>query len=125
MWSWPRLGEVAWAEVGGGSGHAFLSRFERELLPQANDASLSSFVVAPNPAAVDLRARVELTAPSTASCDLYNLEGERVRGQSRAGTTGEIVEFHFDVSGLASGIYLARMELSSGGTKVLPVAIRR
>lgn len=125
VWSWPQLGEVAWAEVGGGSGHAFLSRFERELLPQGNDAALSSFVVAPNPATAELRARVELTAPATAFCDLYNLEGERVRRQSRAGTTGEIVEFHLDVSALASGIYLARMELSTGGTRVLPVAIRR
>jgi hypothetical protein len=125
LWNWPRLADVAWGELGGDGRHAFHTAEERTLQPQPNDAGLSSFVVAPNPATTLLTARVELTAEATVHCALYNLEGERVLEASRNGGTGEIVEIHFDVSRVASGIYLARMELSSGGVRLRPVAIRR
>jgi hypothetical protein len=117
--------DVAWGELGGNSRHDFHAARPGSIRPRPNDAALPSFVVAPNPASKLLQARVELTAPATVRCGLFNLEGEIVAEHSRAGSTGEIVEFTFDVSRLASGIYLARLELSTGGTRLRPVAIRR
>jgi M6 family metalloprotease-like protein len=126
-WTWAGVGAsgIAWGEWGGGARHAFHSRFEREVPTMPNDVAMPTFVVAPNPARDVLQARVALTAPARVECSLYNLEGEQVDSASRDGGAGEIVEFRFDVSRFASGIYLARMQLSSGGTRVRPVAIRR
>ncbi len=125
VWSHPQAGETLWGVLGGDPGHSFLASAGRVLHPRPNEPQLESFVVAPNPASTALRARVELTAGATVTCSLHNLEGETMDRMSRVGTTGDIVEFTFDLSRIASGIYFARMELSSGGTRVRPVAIRR
>lgn len=125
LWEWPQSGEVAWSGLGGEPGVSFHSDRAVEPMVVANDATLPSFVVVPNPVADALRARVELTAPAHVRCALYNIEGEVVQQQSRDGQTGEVVEFTFDVREMASGIYLARMQLSTGGTRVRAVAVRR
>ena len=125
LWSLSQAGETRWGVLGGDGGHSFRAPIGLPLMPRPNDAELASFVVAPNPASTALRARVELSDDATVTCSLHNLEGETVQRMSRIGTTGDIVEFTFDLSQVASGIYFARMELSSGGIRVRPVAIRR
>jgi hypothetical protein len=94
------------------------------VVPSPNANALPSFIVVPNPASDALKARVELTSAAHVRCALYNLEGEVVHQESRDGQAGEVVEFTFDVGHVASGIYLARMELSTGGTRLRTVAVR-
>jgi M6 family metalloprotease-like protein len=125
VWKWPSLGVVRWSELGGDGRHAFRAERAGPVVSSPNDSSLPSFVVAPNPASRLLTARVELAAAARVRCSLYNLEGETVREESRDGRSGEVVEFVLDVSHFASGTYLARMELSTGGQRVRPVVIRR
>ena len=97
----------------------------RNVQPSANDAGLTSFAIGPNPAAAEVRARISLTAPATVRCRLFTLEGEAVRDSERDGAPGTIVEIPIDLRGLASGTYLAQMELSTGGRRVRPLAVRR
>jgi len=125
VWNLRDAGSVVWGELGGGPGHAFLDARVRNVQPRPNDAGLASFVVGPNPAASEVRARVELTSPAEVRCRLYTIEGEIVREASRSGNAGTIVELVFDLRGLASGTYLAQLELSTGGSRVRPVAVRR
>jgi len=125
VWRWPNPGAVRWSELGGDGRHAFRAERAGPVQSSPNDSSLPSFVVAPNPASRQLTARVELSAAAHVRCSLYNLEGETVREASRDGRSGEVVEFVLDVSQCASGIYLARMEISPGGQRVRPVVIRR
>jgi hypothetical protein len=125
VWMLPHAGRVAWGELGGGPGHAFLDASERQVTPSANDSALPSFVVGPNPAANELRARIVLTEAATVHCQLFNLEGELVAEGSRAGSAGTLVEIPLAVSRLAPGIYLAQLDLSTGGRRTRPVAIRR
>jgi len=124
VWRWPASGEVAWSGLGGSSSLSFHTDAPVTVRPIANATSLPSFLVVPNPVSDALKARVELTASAQVDCALYNLEGQVVRQASRAGQAGEVVEFTFDVADVASGIYLARMHLSTGGTRVRAVAVR-
>jgi hypothetical protein len=126
-WDWPRLrGRTpVWPQRGGDGTGAFRAAMQNSVTPAANDASLSSFALGPNPASTELRARVQLSEAAVVTCTLYNLEGERVQGQQRQGAAGELVEFVFDLRRLASSPYLARMQLSTGGQRVRPFVVRR
>jgi hypothetical protein len=129
VWRWPASGNtapenVAWSGLGGGSGLSFHADQPVTVVPSPNANALPSFIVVPNPASDALKARVELTSAAHVRCALYNLEGEVVHQESRDGQAGEVVEFTFDVGHVASGIYLARMELSTGGTRLRTVAVR-
>ena len=90
-----------------------------------NDTDLGSFGVGPNPATDEVRVRVRLTAPALVRCRVFDLEGEIVRETSRPGVPGSIVEFAFDLHGLASGPYLAQLELSTGGRRTRPFVVTR
>jgi hypothetical protein len=124
-WRWPAAGSAAWTELGGGPGHGFRVAGAGEPVVSANDPGLPTFTLGPNPAAGEARARVELTSPAQVECAVYNLEGELVQRAGRAGGAGEIVEFAFDLNGMASGVYLVRMQVSPGGVRVRPLAVAR
>ncbi len=124
LWRYPASGDVAWSGLGGDAGVSFRSEDPMDVPPTPNATDLPSFIVVPNPVSDALKARVELTAPARVRCALYNLEGEIVAQASRDGQAGEVVEFTFDVRDVASGIYLARMQLSTGGTRLRTVAVR-
>ena len=123
-WSLPRAGAIAWGELGGDGSHAFHDARRRPLRTYPNDIKLPSFVVGPNPASESVQARIRLTAPARVRCRLFDLEGQAVRDASREGAAGSIVEFSFDLRGLASGVYLAHLELSTGGHSTRPLAVR-
>ena len=123
--SWPRAAAPVWGELGGGPGHTFRDDSMRSVVVRPNDATLASFAVGPNPARDEVRARVELTASADVRCQLYDLEGQIVRAVRRSGSAGTSVEFVFDVRDLAPGVYFARLQLSTGGERVRPVALRR
>jgi hypothetical protein len=125
VWRLPAAGAVAWGEWGGGPGHAFFDDLARSVQPSPNDAALPSFAIGPNPAAAEVRARITLTAPARVRCRLFTLEGEVVRESERDGEAGTIVEIPIDLRGLASGPYLVQLELSTGGRRVRPLAVRR
>jgi hypothetical protein len=124
-WSLPAVRSVPWGEWGGGPGHAFRADSDAGVQPTPNDAALPSFAVGPNPAATSLQARVRLTSPARVRCRIFDLEGEVVAERSADGLAGTIVEFTFDVGRLAAGVYLAQMEVSSGGSRTRPVVVRR
>jgi hypothetical protein len=123
--TWPRAGRVAWGELGGGPGHDFRDDGVRDVAVRPNDPALASFAVGPNPARDEVRARIALTSAAEVRCALYDLEGQIVRAARRSGNAGTQVELVFDVRDLAPGVYWARLELSSGGQRVRPVALRR
>ena len=127
IWEWPQLlaDGVLWRGRGGDGTGAFQHTFDRTVAATANDASLGSFALGPNPAAQELRTRVQLTQSALVTCALFNLEGEIVQQQQRSGVTGELVEFVFDLRQMASSPYLARMQLSTGGQRVKPFVVRR
>jgi hypothetical protein len=127
VWDWPRLlvSTPVWPQRGGDGTGSFRAALQNSVTPVANDASLSSFALGPNPASTELRARVQLSEAAMVTCTLYNLEGERVQAQQRQGAAGELVEFVFDLRRLASSPYLARMQLSTGGQRVRPFVVRR
>jgi M6 family metalloprotease-like protein len=126
VWSLPAAAtEVAWGELGGGPGHAFRDDGVHMVVPQPNDPGLAGFIVGPNPARDEVRARIALTQAAQVKGVLYNLEGQVVAAAQRDGAAGTIVELVFDTRGLASGVYLTRLELSTGGQRVRPVALRR
>jgi hypothetical protein len=127
VWDWPQLqsADVVWGQWGGDATGAFHLAFDRQVPSSANDASLGSFQLGPNPASTELRARVQLSEAARVSCTLFNLEGEIVQRQERQGVTGELVEFIFDLRQMASSPYLARMQLSTGGQKVRPFVVQR
>jgi hypothetical protein len=123
VWSLPEAGEVAWGQYGRGPGHAFLDATTRTVRRGANDAG--EFVVGPNPAGREVQARIPLRSDATVRCRLFDLEGECVREAVRHGVAGTVVEFRFDLGGLPPGVYLATMELSSGGRRTRPLAVVR
>jgi M6 family metalloprotease-like protein len=125
VWRWPRAAAIEWGQAGGDPGHTYRDRGGRTLTVRANDATLSSFVVGPNPASDFVRARLQLTDAATVSCALYTLEGERIHHAVRDATAGAIVEFEIDCRTWAPGIYFAQLKLSTGGVRTRPVAIRR
>lgn len=123
-WRWPSGQTVAWGTWGGAAGHGFRT-VPGALRQSANDPELASFVVAPNPAGDVARARIELTSSARVVCSLYNLEGERVHEAARDGGPGQVIEFEIDLRGVASGVYLARMQVTPGGTRVRPLVVHR
>jgi hypothetical protein len=127
VWEWPTLlpDAVLWRGRGGDATGAFQYTQDRIVQVSANDPSLQSFALGPNPASVELRARVQLTQAADVTCALFNLEGEIVQRQQIRGVSGELVEFVFDLRQMASSPYLARMQLSTGGQRVKPFVVRR
>jgi hypothetical protein len=68
---------------------------------------------------------VRLTSPARVHCRLFDLEGEMVGEKSSPGVPGSIVEFTFDLHGVASGTYLVQLELSTGGRRTRPLVVTR
>lgn len=124
VWTLPRAGAVPWGEAGGGPGHASRDSSPRRIEPRTNDAALPSFEVGPNPARDRIQARLRLTAPATAVCRVFDLEGEIVAEASRTAGAGALVEFAFDTGRWAPGVFFVQMSLSTGGRRTRPVAIQ-
>lgn len=125
VWRVPRAGEILWGELGGGPGHAFHGTTAAPIQPAANDPALPSFHVFPNPAGREVRLRVTLTAAAEARGRIFNLEGELVMEERQAASAGSIAELVFDLGSCAPGIYLAQLELSTGGRQTRPFVVRR
>jgi M6 family metalloprotease-like protein len=123
--SWTQARAPVWGEAGGGPAHTYRDDSVRRVVSRPNDAALASFAVGPNPARDEVRARIDLGAGAEVRCQIYDLEGELVRAMRRTGSAGTAVEFVFDVRDLAPGVYFARLQLSTGGERVRPVALRR
>lgn len=121
---WPDAVRVAWSQLGGGPGHTFRDDSARRVEERANAPGIPSFAVGPNPAGEEVRARVELTAAATALCRLFDLEGQIVRAERRAGGAGAILEFQFDCRSLASGVYVLQMDVPGAGRRSVPVVVR-
>src|SRR5262249_33142167 len=116
----PRLHTV-WAELGGSPGHAFRDDAPHTAVQRSHDPSLASFAAGPNPARDRLRLRIELSADAAVHCRVFDLEGQIVRAAERQGSAGTVEEFEIDVHDLASGVYIAQLELSTGGRRSTPV----
>jgi hypothetical protein len=56
---------------------------------------------------------------------LFDLEGQVVREARQQGGAGSIVEIVLDLRGIAPGVYLAQLELSTGGRRTRPLAVKR
>jgi len=125
VFTWSLAAPPVWGELGGGPGHAFRDDSTRMVAVRPNDAALAGFAVGPNPARDEVRARIALTQAADVKCVLYDLEGQIVRAARQPGGAGTVVELVFDVRDLAPGVYFARLELSTGGQRVRPVALRR
>jgi hypothetical protein len=110
--------------LGGGPGHTFRDDSARRVQERANAPGIPSFAVGPNPAGEEVRARVELTASATALCRMFDLEGQIVRAERRAGGAGAILEFRFDCRSLASGVYVLQMDVPGAGRRSVPVVVR-
>jgi M6 family metalloprotease-like protein len=119
----PHLRTV-WGELGGSPGHTFRDDAPRSVMQSANDPSLASFAAGPNPARDRLRLRIELSADAAVHCRMFDLEGQIVRAAERQGSAGTVEEFEIDVHDLASGVYIAQLELSTGGRRSTPVVVQ-
>ncbi len=87
--------------------------------PQAQWADLDeNLVIYPNPASGD-RVAFHFSAPDEgdATLDIMTLEGEKVLEQSMPMTGGQ-AEFVVNMADRASGVYLCRIVVNSGGTTV-------
>ncbi len=93
-------------------------------------AEQDRFFVYPNPARED-RAVFRYFSPVAGSARLvvYNLEGEEVASLSHDGAAGAVEEIPWSLSGLASGVYLCRLDApaSDGGRtrRVIRLAVER
>jgi M6 family metalloprotease-like protein len=90
------------------------------LSPRAERIDPGSFIVYPNPATGSrVTVRVVLSAPAEVKLDVLNVEGERVleRRASHRWPQGSVVPFEeaLSTSDLASGVYVARLEVSGDG----------
>ena len=121
---WPRTGRVDWGQLGGSAGHRFRDDSARSVQVHPNAPGVPSFAVGPNPADDEVRARVELTAPATVRCRLFDLEGQIVRAEERSGGAGAILEFRLDARSLASGTYVLQIEVPAAGRRTTPVVVR-
>ena len=56
---------------------------------------------------------------------IFDLEGQVVAEHRVDGSAGSIAEVVFDLSPYAPGVYLAQLELSTGGRRTRAFAVRR
>jgi hypothetical protein len=112
--------EYSWTSVYGGSDRDSWvqpSRGFESPLPQWADLE-SSFVIYPNPSTGE-RVAFHFAAPGEgeAKLDIMTLEGEKVLERTMALSGGE-AEFTVKLSDRASGVYLCRLVVKSGGRTV-------
>ena len=68
----------------------------------------------PNPARAETRLSFSLTRPSAVRLAVYDLQGRRVREVLNGSLDAGEHAADFDARGLASGVYLARLETETG-----------
>jgi M6 family metalloprotease-like protein len=130
-WEWPGAGAQlqvpAHGAMYGGSpwrGEAAGSLTDPVALQMASLAA--SHVCYPQPLATDvLRVRGQVRRPGSARAVILNLQGERVRDTGELPILGNMpFELEIDMRGVASGLYLCRLE-ANGETSVRTIAVTR
>jgi hypothetical protein len=111
---------LAWRQVRHDfSGSNFLLKTTVSTMPGGTLVSQKSFYNYPNPV-VGGKAylRYRLTAPSEATLTVYDMAGNRIYAPKTVPSeVGNDNEVEVDCGGLASGVYLCRLEVSSSGKK--------